>query len=208
MTTHRPETPTKFIVGATYEMLAYCHSSIPRGNIFTVAYIDIDGNAQVFEPRCTFVNRRRLRKNEVRLVSLPDQKEAIMTSQDAYKVLFEDFKSRVPVGSTVRLVRHWSHEEAQRWDTDHFTINMTDRFPVGTELEIAYYSGRNVRCNGWNFPITCLEVVSTKPAYQTVKLNDQYEAKVYEDKIVVGCQEFPCGVIGDLLRTHMKVINP
>ena len=108
----------------------------------------------------------------------------------------------------MRLVRHWTDEEARRWGTDRLTDTMQNRFPVGTELQIAYYSDQNAQCKGWNFPITCLEVVSTKPAFQTVKLNDRYEAQVHKDKIVVGCQEFPCDVIGDLLRAHMKVINP
>ena len=202
--THCPET---FVVGATYEMLADDCRACRPGETFTVARIDKTGDAWTPD-YC--VSRGRLSDNEVRLVSLPNQKEAIVTTQEAYRVLFEDFKSRVPVGSTVRIVRKWTDEEAQRWGI-HLRVNDFFKwYNVGDEVAIRSYSRGLFVSVGekGSTPITCLEVVSTKPAFQTVKLNGHYEAKVYKDKIVVGCQEFPCGVIGDLLRAHMKVINP
>ena len=77
------ETPAEFIVGATYEMLTDDHSYIPRGNTFTVAYIDRDGDARVVGPRGLCVTHHRIHDNEVRLVSLPNQKESTMTTQEA-----------------------------------------------------------------------------------------------------------------------------
>lgn len=132
--------------------------------------------------------------------SIKEQDTMTITTQDAYKALFEDFKARVPVGSTVRLVRHWTNEDASRWGSDRLTGTMRDHFPVGTEMEIQYYIGLNAYYDGWAFPITCLEVVKAKPAYQTVRLNDQYSAEVYKDKITVGCQTFDADVVGKLIE--------
>jgi hypothetical protein len=60
-----------------------------------------------------------------------------------------------------------------------------------------------------------------KPAYQTidfnklftifkkktaeVKLNDQYSAVVRKDRITVGCQTFPIGIIDELVKARQSV---
>jgi hypothetical protein len=42
--------------------------------------------------------------------------------------------------------------------------------------------------NGFVFPAQVLEFVSRAPEYKEMKISKDYSAKVYADKIVVGCQ--------------------
>ena len=194
----------QFIVGATYQMLADDHGAFRSGQKFVVTRIDSMGDARVGN---TPVVRLRLRKNEVRLVSLPNnQEERTMniTTQQAYKALFEDFQDRVPVGSTVRYVRHWTDEDAQRWGAS-LPGDATDSLTIGEEYEIHEYGLSYATISDWGVPITCLEVVSTKPKSIKVKLNDTYTAEVYEDKIVVGCQTFSIDVVDLICKAHIEV---
>lgn len=46
-----------------------------------------------------------------------------------------------------------------------------------------------------NFPYTSVVLA---PSSKTVKLNGKYEAEVYQDKIVVGCQTFPITILKEL----------
>lgn len=41
--------------------------------------------------------------------------------------------------------------------------------------------------------------------YIEVKLNSEYAAKIYKDKIVVGCQEFPISKLQELVEASKKV---
>lgn len=43
-----------------------------------------------------------------------------------------------------------------------------------------------------------------KPLFYEVELNDEYAAKVYKDKIVVGCQKFPTSVLKNLIEAVEK----
>jgi hypothetical protein len=43
------------------------------------------------------------------------------------------------------------------------------------------------------------------PKFVEVVLNKEHTAKVYKDKVVVGCQNFPISVIGDLVRAREKI---
>lgn len=44
-----------------------------------------------------------------------------------------------------------------------------------------------------------------KPAFVEVKLNDEHTAKVYKDRVEVGCQSFPVDVVGKLAEALEKV---
>lgn len=55
-----------------------------------------------------------------------------------------------------------------------------------------------------SFPV---EMVKLAPESKTVKLNENYEANVYQDKIVVGCQTFPISILEELKNTHSSLIE-
>lgn len=50
-----------------------------------------------------------------------------------------------------------------------------------------------------------IEGLKLAPIYKTVKLNDKYEAVVYVDKIVVGCQTFPINILDNLEDAHYSI---
>ena len=127
-----------------------------------------------------------------------------ITTQQAYQALFEDFKARVPVGSTVRLVRHWINEDAQRWGSP-YPGDATSDLTVGEDCPVSSYTHNGAIVHGWNIPITCLEVISTKPKSVNVRLNSEYTAEVHKDKIVVGCQEFDIDILDKLFDALTEV---
>jgi len=45
-------------------------------------------------------------------------------------------------------------------------------------------------------------VLVVDPLYYSFELNSTYTAKVYKEKIEVGCQEFPISILEDLLKLH------
>lgn len=47
--------------------------------------------------------------------------------------------------------------------------------------------------------------VYDKPKFEEVKLNGDYTAKVYKDKVEVGCQTFPVSIINDLAAAHIRI---
>lgn len=49
------------------------------------------------------------------------------------------------------------------------------------------------------------EYVEPKPDFIEVKLNDSYTAKVYLDKIVVGCQTFPIDTLDKLNVARLEI---
>lgn len=65
-----------------------------------------------------------------------------------------------------------------------------------------YVIGKNMTSS----PVTdnrLKEVVT--PKFLELKLNDTYTAKVYEDKVEVGCQTFDIHVLADLLLLHKQL---
>jgi hypothetical protein len=50
-----------------------------------------------------------------------------------------------------------------------------------------------------------LEKVVLDEEYEEVELNDTYTAKVYKDKIEVGCQTFPISILDALYDAHEKI---
>jgi hypothetical protein len=59
----------------------------------------------------------------------------------------------------------------------------------------------------YRFPAQYLKLIEKKPTPAIVKLNENYKAEIYKDKVVVGCQEFPISVIDKLVIAHNKTIK-
>lgn len=56
-------------------------------------------------------------------------------------------------------------------------------------------------------PVNCEDYLEVaKPEYISLKLNEDYTAKVYKDKLTVGCQTFPISILDDLKALHAQVI--
>ena len=50
-----------------------------------------------------------------------------------------------------------------------------------------------------------LKLVSKKPRSIKLRLSAGYDAQVFKDKIVVGCQTFPIGVVEAILRASKEL---
>ena len=57
--------------------------------------------------------------------------------------------------------------------------------------------------DGYAYPVM-MAVIG--PDSLTVKLNDNYSAKVFKDKLVVGCQTFPSSILYDLVEAHKSLL--
>jgi len=51
-----------------------------------------------------------------------------------------------------------------------------------------------------------LDVVELVPETVTIKLNDDYSATVYNDRIEVGCQTFPISILKELSEAHKSIL--
>jgi hypothetical protein len=77
---------------------------------------------------------------------------------------------------------------------------------VGTEVvisEICPTKGYQSTRGYWWFPFFVLEKVE-KPESYLIKLTEDYDALVYKDKIVVGCQTIPIGKFKELQEALKK----
>jgi hypothetical protein len=54
---------------------------------------------------------------------------------------------------------------------------------------------------------TFISELSDSLSYKSVELNGQYTAKIYKDRVEVGCQSFPIEKIKDILREHRKAFQ-
>lgn len=54
----------------------------------------------------------------------------------------------------------------------------------------------------FSYPV---EMVKLAPICKKVKLNDKYDAVVYQDKIIVGCQTFPIGILDELNDAYADI---
>jgi hypothetical protein len=61
---------------------------------------------------------------------------------------------------------------------------------------------------GMQCPVLCEDLIEViKPKFIEVTLNGTYNAKVYEDKIEVGCQTFPISILEDLVKASREISN-
>lgn len=63
-------------------------------------------------------------------------------------------------------------------------------------VEILFPDG----CEKYDYPAHVL--VKVEAPIPEVKLNDNYTAKIYKNKVEVGCQEFPISKIREILKLH------
>lgn len=124
-----------------------------------------------------------------------------MNTKQAYKTLQK--ASGIKVGDTVRVLRRALSYE-MGWGTNW--VSDMSKY-IGRDFKVSrVHDTDGVLLNDkWLFPFFVLEVVKSKPAFVKVKLNDEYTAEVYSDKIVVGCQTFDTSIARNLLKAVDKM---
>ena len=58
----------------------------------------------------------------------------------------------------------------------------------------------------YTIPVTSVTFKS-KAEYVDVQLNEKYAARIYKDKVVVGCQTFPTSILETLTKAHFNLIK-
>tara|TARA_R110000868_G_scaffold217413_1_gene467486 strand:- start:633 stop:1034 length:402 start_codon:yes stop_codon:yes gene_type:complete len=122
-----------------------------------------------------------------------------------YLVIHNASHAKVVQDRLFDLGFYWIGLDRDRKDLTHFPIDF---------IEVnAHSKGRMVRKQSDDSRPTSqlismddLFEMQLKPDFSEVKLNSEYSAKVYKDKIVVGCQTFSVGIIDDLVLA-LKEIN-
>lgn len=126
-------------------------------------------------------------------------REAYTTMQDAWGI---------EVGDTVRVLRKVVENE-MGWPIRNGIDQNTSVGKVGEVTEVSKYgivvSIESVGIMDYTYPFFVLELVSKKPKSIKVNLNAAYEAEVFKDKVVVGCQTFPLGVVEAILKASKEL---
>lgn len=134
-----------------------------------------------------------------------------MDLKEAYRAM--QAACGIEVGDTVRILRTAKSGELG-WDNSW--SHTMDAF-VGREGVVAEIHHKGIQVtpltvalapyvSSPSYPFFVLEVVAKKkPESVDVSLNANYEAKVFKDSIVVGCQRFSITVIDDLVAARKSL---
>lgn len=93
-------------------------------------------------------------------------------------------------------IEHWAiSNEFSHLNHGIMVNDEINDFGVSIYVIDEYESQYPVLCGHLSEHINCIEV----------KLNETYNAKIYMDKIQVGCQTFPITILDELLKAHNKL---
>ena len=143
--------------------------------------------------------RERLKVIEEHTVKTSEQllRETYITMQAA---------CGIEVGDTVRITRKAADFEmgwGEDWAGDEM-IALVGKTGVVSKVHDHRPNG-GFKINDWYFPFFVLELVSKKPRSIKLRLSDDYDAQVFKDKIVVGCQTFPISAVEAILRASKEL---
>ena len=143
--------------------------------------------------------RERLKVIEEHTVKTSEQllREAYITMQAA---------CGIEVGDTVRITRKAADFEmgwGEDWAGDKM-IALVGKTGVVSKVHDKRPNG-GFKVHDWYFPFFVLELVSKKPRSIKLRLSDDYDAQVFKDKIVVGCQTFPISAVEAILRASKEL---
>jgi len=128
---------------------------------------------------------------EVLIARLPIEKQIVMAKDMVGKTFL--WKNRDMV-----TIKSW-HVTNERSYTKHSGMVVDEV----TEFGVSVYV---LDTDGAQYPVTCEHITEyVKPSYKEVVINKTYTAKVYADKIEVGCQTFPIAILSELLDLHKKL---
>lgn len=122
-----------------------------------------------------------------------------MTARELYVKLQDE--AGFEVGDTVKITdkaRGGQFGWANSWNAPHMDIT------VGKEYVVESICATGISLSaGYCYPFFVLEKVD-KPLFYRVTLTEDYNAEVYKDKIIVGCQTIPTDKLKELTEALKK----
>ena len=110
-------------------------------------------------------------------------------------------------GSIVKVIKK-TESYSKGW-TNSWVDDMSKNIGNQMKVDEITLSGIRLKCEkfGFNYPVMSLEFISNPENSINVKLNNNYTAEVFKDKVVVDCQEFSISILDDLNKAKETINN-
>lgn len=129
-------------------------------------------------------------------------KEPKMDIKQALIAYTKWMEENCPPGSEVRVIRHWSHEDAKIWDSS-FPGEAVHALPVGSVRKIEQYINGFIIVDGWTVPAWCLEPI---PVVE-IDLCQGYTAVFKDGKVEMFGESIDPDIIIKLSKAIKKAIK-